>query len=519
MTQRTTGNTVVISFTISGLCLLPAWDAILGLTESDKGWEPVIWLINGTVVAWVLAAAGLGIWSRIGWLWRLLAGIVLAICLLETMAFCYNIAKIALKVNLGSDYPLLHQWFFKVSFIFGFAALSIFVRRLGVKHSLTVLESSFRVLAPLPAVLLAAYFFSAIPAANQPIGGELARRVVVVLVFDELDDAAISADMNLLPNFAALKKQGLSASSMYPPANYTSESLPSMLTGETYREVALSNADVSVLPSGGAVWDKLSHRGNVFEDAIDSGRRTAVIGWHLPYCGFVPRTVLCWDDSRYRAPGREVSLPEWMLGNSFLYNLYELRRLASLAGDLRDYSREMLASPRMYRLKRIGSIYSNQKQELLGALDSRRFELVFAHLSCPHAPSLVSSEVKYLDMYQAYANNLRECDALLGAVRRRLNDGGYAEGYALIVTSDHWFRGRDWLDAGKPMGVPAHRRTVPFHVVLSGEPPTEVVTDSITNSRVLRKFIDASSSSSFTYDDARDLLLNQGDSPTLLRSF
>jgi hypothetical protein len=122
-------------------------------------------------------------------------------------------------------------------------------------------------------------------------------------------------------------------------------------------------------------------------------------------------------------------------------------------------------------------------------------------------------------MYEAYALNLRECDSFLGLVMSRLQDSVYPEGYALIVTSDHWFRGRDWLDAGRPLGLPSHRRTVPFHLLLSGQQTLAGDVDAITNSRVLRQFVDSAVGEKFTFEDARHILSRQGDSSTTLRPF
>ncbi len=518
MIRREKRRLASAALALSGLCLLPAWDAILVLPGSVRTWEPVSWLIIGTLVAWVLAAMGMGVWPRMGGAWRALAAGAVAILLAETSAFLYGDFKSTLTTQLGPSYVFVRNIIAGLVVVMIFA-VCVSVWRLGVRQVLAKLTSSLGILAPLPLVLMTAYFWGVESAPKEDAAGAIANRAVVVLVFDELDDTAISADLNHLPNFAVLRKVGLSATHMYPPANYTSESLPGMLTGEVFQEALYSRSDVHVRHFGESVWHRLSLRGNLLKDSTDLGRRTALVGWHLPYCTFVPQFVSCWDDSRYWAPGGEIGLSEWMLGHSRLYNIYESYRLASLAGDLRNYSREFLASSQMYRLKRIGKIYSEQKEQLLKTLDNRRHELVFAHLACPHPPSLVGEEVNQLDIYEAYARNLRECDGLLGSVMSRLKESGYSEGYALIVTSDHWFRGRDWLDAGRPSEEPSHRRKVPFHLLLSGQQKFPGEVDTITNSRVLRQFVGSAADAKFTLDDARSILARQGDSPTALRKF
>lgn len=516
--RRDISNLVAASIALSGLSLLQAWDAILALPGSARSWEPVGWLVMGTLVTWALAAAALGVWSRLAWYWRVLAGGAVAICLFDTLLFLYVDLKNTLSIYAGSNYVLVRNIISGLLFTSA-TVICVSIWRLGVRHFFAGITFALGILAPLPFVLMSAYFLGSEQVPKEVAKGAFANRAVIVLVFDELDDTAVSADLNHLPNFAALREKGLNATKMYPPANYTSESLPGMLTGEIFQETLFSRKDVHVRHFGESVWHRLSVQGNFLTDAIDLGRRTALIGWHLPYCAFLPQSVSCWDDASYSVPGSKVGLPEWMLGHSRLYNFYESHRLSSLAGEVRNYSREFLASSQMYRLKRIGEIYFDQKQQLLKLLDNRRHELVFAHLACPHPPSLVRSEVNQLDMYEAYARNLRECDSLLGSIMSRLHDSNYPEGYALIVTSDHWFRGRDWLDAGRSLGAPSDRRTVPFHLLLSGQNISTVEVDATANSRVLRKIVDSASSPKFTLNDGRHILSRQGDSPTALRPF
>ena len=506
------------SFALSGLCLLPAWDAILALPGSVRTWEPVCWLIFGTLVAWVVTIAAMGVGPKLGWIWRAVSTGIVAICIFETSVFLYVDIKNVLAMHLGPNYFLVRNIIAGL-LVTGALGVCVIVWRLGVRRVVVKLTSALQILAPLPLVLIGAYFLGVKSGYTALVEGEKTNRTVVVLVFDELDETRVSADLGRLPNFAALRKNGLSASQMYPPANYTSESLPGILTGEIFQETFYSGNEVYVRHYGDSDWLRLSSRGNMIEDAVQRGSRTALIGWHLPYCAVVSRSVSCWDDASYRVPGGEVGLPEWMLGHSRLYSIYESRRLSSMSNNVSNYSREFLSSSQMYKLKRIGSIYENQKQQLLKALDSQSYDLVFAHIACPHPPSLVKTEVNQLDMFEAYARNLRECDGLLGSVMSRLQDGDYAKGYALVVTSDHWFRGLDWLDAGRPLVTPSHRRTVPFHVFLSDHQISAKDVDVITNSRVLRQFVYAASDPGFTLQNARQILSRQGDSPTAMRPF
>jgi arylsulfatase A-like enzyme len=122
-------------------------------------------------------------------------------------------------------------------------------------------------------------------------------------------------------------------------------------------------------------------------------------------------------------------------------------------------------------------------------------------------------------MYAAYASNLRECDHLLGEVTATLNRNTQQNRWTLIVTSDHWFRGRDWREAGKPLLAPAQRRTVPFYLLMGGESGAAYSTEKLSNSRVLRRLVLEAGDQSFDYAKARALIEAYGDAPTALRPF
>ncbi|HNJ82003.1 MAG TPA: sulfatase-like hydrolase/transferase [Piscinibacter sp.] len=504
------------SLGLGSLALLPAWDAVLSLPGAARGWTPLAWVLGGTLTLTI----ALEMCRRASRPARLMLGLavgaVLAALLFETLAFFYVDLKNSLAVVAGPWYRWARDLIAAAVLLASGFLLWLGVRK-GASWIRGLLSEALALLAALPAVLVVSYLMpGAMPPQHE--SAAQARRVVVALVLDELDTSAIDADIANLPNFAAIRARAFSASRMYPPANYTSESLPGMIAGENFEQATYSRRDVHVLPAGSSDWLSLSGRGTLFEDARQRGARAALIGWHLPYCTIVRTAYPCWDDAAYRAPGHSISLPVWLLGHSRLYSAAENRWLDGKAADVREYSRAFLSSAQNYRLQHIGEIFADQHNALLQTLESGRSELVFAHLACPHAPSLHRDQVAKLDMFQAYAANLRVCDRLLGEVLGLLERGRYADGWALAVTSDHWFRGRDWLDAGRPLSTPSARRPVPFYLLTAGAAAPET-TDVTSNSRVLRRLVIDALDPGFMPARARSLIESQGDSPTILRRF
>lgn len=509
------GRAVAASLGLAAVALLPGWEAILALPAAQRDWIPVVWLLAATLLlaAAVLASTILRGWHR--WLLGGLVSVVMALLLVEMGASFYISLKDALAFFAGAHYRAVRN------LVGGLLAVCLLVivvyaARRGLAALVRAATDGLALLAALPVVLVLSYL---VTVRESPPEVRAAERTVVVLVFDELDDSYIAAGVSSLPNFAALRRRALSATQMYPPANYTSESLPGMLTGSTFVEALTSRREVHVREKEGGPWLDLSSTAGVFSDARQQSLQTDLIGWHLPYCSMYRALASCWDDASFRAPGKSVGLLEWLLGQSRLLAMVEDRGLRDMSSDVTEYSRGFFATSAMYRLHRIGEIFGEQRRRLLLAIQGQQRELVFAHLACPHAPSMDKEKVGKLDMYVAYSDNLQRCDTLLGEVIAALEAGVRSKGWALVVTSDHWFRGRDWREAGKPSIAPPARRTVPFYVLVNGEDGRAYSTASLSNSRVLRRLVAAASETTFSYEKAKSLIETFGDAPTVLRPF
>jgi hypothetical protein len=434
----------------------------------------------------------------------------------DSAIFLLNYFKNTLAILTGSLYRPARNLITAMVLLLVLVFLWAVYRR-GVSGSLRLAASGVSLFATLPIVLTASYFMlDSVPRSggrDDPAG-----RLVVALVFDELDEDMIDANIASLPNFASLKARSLNATQMYPPANYTSESLPGMITGEFFSDVHYSKSEVYVRPPGQSRWHALSESTGLFSEAARVGARVAIIGWHLPYCKLFRSARSCWDDVAFQSPGSSVSLTTWLMGHSNIIRWFEARSLEEKQGRIKEYSREFLNLSQMYKVQRVGQIFSEQKRRLISTLQARDTELVFAHLACPHPPALDEIVSRQLDMFEAYLLNLRVCDELLGRVVDILSTAKFDRGWTLIVTSDHWFRGRDWLETGRPNSMPMMRRPVPFYVASSNEISEETF-EKTANLRSLPKVIVGALDSDFSRQRVKDTLSDDGDSQTLLRPY
>lgn len=511
---------------LATLALLPAWDSVVSLPAQDRGWEALAW---PAAVTALLTAGLVVVYRWRGHAARLLLQLplvlLLGLLLIDTAAFLVATLRALVEVQAGARYGMVRNGIMTLAAV---AAAAWVVRgwRQGWRRPVQDATAVVSVLCALPAVFVASYLLglASLQAAPSAAPSKApAKHTTVVLIFDELDDTVMSKRIESLPNFRRLREHALIAKAMYPAANYTTESLPAMLTGKDYAYTSYSRDEIHVQPADRTTWQAMSKMPSLLSDAVGRGERVDVVGWHLPYCSVFKSLQSCWDDAAWRAPGRAVWLPVWMLGHSRLWARLEQHwldtRHRGMGGNMREYSRVFFAAPSNYRLRRIGEIYTAQAAAVRQLVTQGRSELIFAHLACPHPPSLTATEVDSQDAFKAYDNNLVQCDRLLGEVLQGLQGRAPATGWSLVVTSDHWFRGHDWLEAGRPLAVPSQRQTVPFLVLLDSGPATGQATFQIATTRVLRKLTTTLATGTATYEQVRALIDAQGDGPTRLRSF
>jgi Sulfatase len=521
MSEQTPGERTAFSLGLCTVALLPAWDAVTSLPASDRTWIPLAWVLGATLV--MSAALFVGLMKQrmspsLRWLLLVPLATLLALMVFDTGSFLYAHVKSLIVIYAGAYYGVARLAAL-VAIPLTALALLTWCWRKGWRPLVHTAQRMLALLAALPLVFTISYLLGTGLKFEAGAVDPPAKHVTVLLILDELDANVIDRRIDRLPNLRRLRNTALTASAMYPPANYTSESLPGMLTGVDFEFASYTRGEIHVLPAGQTHWERLSRQTSIFSDASRKGQRVDIVGWHLPYCSVFSGLQSCWDDAAFLAPGQYVPLHDWLRGHSRVLGALDQWRLDRLKGNVREYSRAFFSAPVNYRLRRIGEIFEQQSARLLQILKRGRSELVFAHLACPHPPSLHREDVDRLDIFEAYERNIESCDRLLGDVEQSLEQLGLLDGYNLIVTSDHWFRGLDWLAAGSPLVVPSERRTVPFYVKIDRRNGTTHSTSSVTNTRVLRAVLGSLADGRADYSKIRSVIEAHGDGATRLRAF
>jgi len=300
---------------------------------------------------------------------------------------------------------------------------------------------AFRTLIPVPANHSAA----------QPTSSISASPRVLWLVFDEMDQRLAFEDRPAtlhLSELDRIRAEGVYATNAYPPSDSTDVSMPALITGKLLSNAELVNQSKLVItPADSGEPADLSGHTNLFTRAADAGYRTAVVGWHIPYCSLI---------------GQSVSSCTWVdhepttLVESMTKQLEALGGAVPLAADF-VIAYQMEPQKRQMRRKQYQD-YSSVLEAAKTVIIDPDVRLILVHWPVPHLPGIYNRRADSfeLNVESGYLDNLRLVDRTIGELRRDLEKANLWDDTALLVTSDHWLRSF-W----KTMGPDPDDRIVP----------------------------------------------------------
>ena len=328
------------------------------------------------------------------------------------------------------------------------------------------------VLSPLAPIVLATGMWRVLhlqPESGYVGAARLAPRTgrprVVWLVFDQLDErlAFVQRPAFLkLPELDRLRAESLFAANAFSPADWTLQSLPSLITGKTVFEAKPGgDAELMVTYHGSTQAVPWSGEPNVFARARREGFNTALVGWEIPYCRIL-KGDLTFCASHLLGSGGQAG----GLGSLVLRDFRGLVQWFPLGWRLRFT--EDLAKRRGMHLGILDDASRVATDPALG--------LVFVHWCIPHYPFLYSTRDQWaMDGSGNYLGNLLLVDRTLGELRGAMERAGVWDSTTLLLSSDHALllapaehTAPLWRNAQQTVDRSGIDRRVPFLVKLAG---------------------------------------------------
>ena len=266
--------------------------------------------------------------------------------------------------------------------------------------------------------------------------------LLVWIVFDELsyDQLFEHRAPNLaLPNFDALRAQSTLFTNTQSIGIHTVKVLPSLLTGRQIDAVRYSfHNRLWVHHADGSGRQLVDGPSSVFGDAVQSGWRTAAVGWYNPYCSaYAPSIQNCYwtDHDMQDGPISQRATLAANIASPLQQLAVELVSPARADRDLCNYD---------LRLRHLTQI--DLQQHALQLLRTDQADFVFLHLSLPHSPNTWSRAQNGFTSQcgSSYLDNLALTDRVLGQLLAILQSSPRWPQTALIVQGDHGWRTAIW---------------------------------------------------------------------------
>jgi len=277
---------------------------------------------------------------------------------------------------------------------------------------------------------------------RQIVSGSAASRTRIVwILFDELSYQQVYEQRFprlQLPAFDRLAMQSTIFTHTIPAGIFTEEVVPSLMTGLPVDRLNVSaDGQLQSLhnPLSGA-WQAFDPHQTVFQDALNRGYSTAVVGWYNPYCRILSQVLdRCSWASRFLYPGSissEKSIP------------------ANVVSPLR----QVLSSVLMHLRFRPGpsaaetsaaEMHISDYRDLLAAGDTLladpSLDFAFLHMPIPHPGGIYDRKSgSFTTTHSSYIDNLALADQYLDHVRKLLEQHGQWDSSAVIVMGDHSWR-------------------------------------------------------------------------------
>lgn len=280
-------------------------------------------------------------------------------------------------------------------------------------------------------------------ASNAPDGRSLSGKPRIIwIVLDELGyDQVYGRRLPglELPAFDQLAAQAVNFTQAVAPGDYTEQVIPALLSGEPAKRVAFTiRGKLLYQNAASQPWQAFQPGNTVFADALQAGYRTALAGWHNPYCRLLsPALDSCFWTSRVDAATSEFDGQA-----SFVTNLLgPARRVAAI---FRSAPKGTLNAQgdRFYAFRHMEDV-----QTLVTASDSlianTAADFLFVHIPVPHPGGIYDRRRKLMtdsDPHASYEDNLALADRVLAHFRQELTARGEWDPSLVIVMGDHAWR-------------------------------------------------------------------------------
>ncbi len=452
-----------ICFWLANFSFIGGWDDLLQLSSKTVNYYRLAPPDTGLLIPVLLDVALLTIllWfcarlvRRLALPW--LTTIAQCAFLMALMAPSRHIVNWWVKPHIDELTALIIQRSIDALIVAGIVMLVFFRLRIA----LLIGRGIALVVVPLIAVNLFCIFLLWRPSPESFASRQPAARVtalnttrMVWIIFDEMDQRLVFPERPPaieLPELDRLRSEAIYATNVRSPDYWTRSSIPALLTGNHVQSTFPTAPNDLTLTFDDGTRRPWSTQQTVFSRVRAFGVNSGLTGWFHPYCRVIgdQLTSCFWEPHRHAITSlthyryaRSLGIASGMAAQVLLYldRLPLIRRL-NFIDHLRRAELPIMREEQVAEYQRLISESVRMAADpLLG--------LVVIHLPIPHPVGIYSRFTNSISAGDGanYLDNLELADRSLGRLRRAIERAGLWDKTALLVTSDHPFRGDLWKD-------------------------------------------------------------------------
>ncbi len=259
---------------------------------------------------------------------------------------------------------------------------------------------------------------------------------IFLLVFDEFDYAYLDKQLNLLPNLKKIYETSYVNKNFYSPAEYTIDSIPSILTGSSFKKRVTNKGQLSIITEQ----DKKINFN--FENSIfnltnkDKKISASIYGDTHPYCR-VFKAINCYD--RYQFKKERLNIFKFI---QIFFHVSYLEKILKIKPFFRGFKSNFKLIPIKFSYGVNKIMYDNSNNFINSDTD-----IIFVHYPYPkisdeyNADNFIEIKDKNKNLNK-YEKNLLIVDSTIQNIFYDLLD---YKGSLMIITTDHWLRDKKFM--------------------------------------------------------------------------
>lgn len=264
---------------------------------------------------------------------------------------------------------------------------------------------------------------------------------IIWIVLDELSYQQVYGERVrtlALPTFDRLANEATVFTDTIPAGIKTEVILPSLISGlplDTIRSAPNGRA-LLVHGSQQDQWLSFKQHDTIFQDALDAGYKTAVVGWYNPYCRILPEVL---DQCSWflDAAAQNKMLPHASILSNFLQPMAFYSDFLGKIFTRKTHKNNMTEVLSRLHIKDYQQIATAADH----VLEDPSFDFVLLHLPIPHPGGIYDRATgKFAVTGGDYIDNLALADAYLAHVRELLERQGQWDSAAVVIMGDHSWR-------------------------------------------------------------------------------